>query len=194
MSFDCPIVSEDPVIKIKNKITVNLVVAGIASGLSGSSSLRYDGIHRNIYMVLAKGADLYSYTLKDLFRFECSIMPGHIFFYLGLSFLIMHEMDAMRCREWRIFPGLSLLSGKLGLRIFVFAQIPIFYYIFWRLTADQDTEAFIKGLDIFMIVHLGLHVLFLKHRNNEFVDWISWVIIIGAGVCGLLDLISTFYI
>jgi hypothetical protein len=40
-----------------------------------------------------------------------------------------------------------------------------------------------------MIVHLGLHILFLKHKNNEFKDCISWTIIIGAGLCGLLDLI-----
>lgn len=53
-------------------------------------------------------------------------MTENIFFYLGLSLLTMHEMDAIRCKEWRIFPGL---------------------------------------------------------------DWISWTIIIGAGFCGLLDLL-----
>jgi len=31
-------------------------------------------------------------------------------FYLALSFMIIHEMDAVRCREWRIFPGLSRLN------------------------------------------------------------------------------------
>jgi hypothetical protein len=39
-----------------------------------------------------------------------------------------------------------------------------------------------------MIIHVGLHILFLKHRNNAFKDWISWTIIIAAGVRGLLDL------
>ncbi|MBK7304424.1 MAG: hypothetical protein IPN15_00685 [Saprospiraceae bacterium] len=116
-------------------------------------------------------------------------MTGHILFYLGLSLLTMHEMDAIRCREWRIFPGLSMLSDKLGHIIFVFAHIPLFFFIFWQLTHSQDIEAFIKGFNIFMIVHLGLHILFLKHKNNEFKDWISWTIIIGAGLCGLLDLI-----
>ena len=118
-----------------------------------------------------------------------NIMTGHIFFYLGLSLLTMHEMDAIRCREWRIFPGLSLLSDKLGHIIFVFAHIPLFFFIFWRLTHSQDIDAFLKGFNVFMIVHLGLHILFLKHKNNEFKDWISWTIIIGAGLCGLIDLI-----
>jgi len=120
-------------------------------------------------------------------------MTGHIFFYLGLSLLTIHEMDAIRCREWRIFPGLSLLSDKLGHIIFVFAHIPLFYFIFWQLTHSQDIEAFMKGFSIFMIVHLGLHILFLKHKNNEFKDWMSWTIIIGAGLCGLIDLIIKVY-
>jgi len=128
-------------------------------------------------------------TRKDIKSIRQNIMTAHIFFYLGLSLLTMHEMDAIRCREWRIFPGLSLLSDKLGHIIFVFAHIPLFFFIFWQLTHSQDIEAFIKGFNIFMIVHLGLHILFLKHKNNEFKDWISWTIIIGAGLCGLLDLI-----
>jgi L-cystine uptake protein TcyP (sodium:dicarboxylate symporter family) len=101
----------------------------------------------------------------------------------------MHEMDAIRCREWRIFPGLSLLTDKLGHIIFVFAHIPLFFFIFWQLPHNQDNQTFKKGFDIFMIIHLGIHILFLKHKDNEFKDWISWTIIIGAGLCGLLDLI-----
>ncbi len=116
-------------------------------------------------------------------------MNEHLFFYLGLSLLTMHEMDAIRCREWRIFPGLSLLSDQLGQIIFLFAHIPIFFLMFWHMTHSKNIEAFMDGFSIFMMVHLGLHILFLKHKNNEFKDWISWTIIIGAGLCGLLDLI-----
>ena len=49
---------------------------------------------------------------------------------------------------------------------------------------------FRKGFDIFMMVHLFLHLLFLQHKKNEFKDWISWSIIVGEGVCGLIDLID----
>lgn len=117
-------------------------------------------------------------------------MTEHVFFYLGLSLLIMHEMDAIRCKEWRIFPGLSMLSDKVGHIIFIFAHVPLFYFVFWKLTHCQNIEAFIYGFNIFMIVHLGLHILFLKHKNNEFKDWISWSIIMGAGLCGMIDLLT----
>ena len=117
-------------------------------------------------------------------------MTGHIFFYLGLSLLTMHEMDAIRCKEWSIFPGLSLLSDKLGYVVFIFVHIPLFFFTYWQLTHSQNIESFINGFSIFMVIHLGLHILLLKHKNNEFKDWISWTIIIGAGLCGLIDLIT----
>jgi len=50
-------------------------------------------------------------------------MTEHLFFYLGLSLLLMHEMDAIRCKEWRIFPGLSMLSDKVGHIVFLFLHI-----------------------------------------------------------------------
>ena len=115
-------------------------------------------------------------------------MTDHIFFHLGLSLLTIHEMDAIRCKEWRIFPGLSMLSDKVGHIVFVFAHIPLFIFINWQLAHSQDINSFIQIFNIFTIVHLGLHVIGLKHKNNEFKDWISWTLIIGAGLCGLIDL------
>lgn len=119
-------------------------------------------------------------------------MNSNVFFYSGLSLLTLHEMDAIRCREWRIFPGLSLLSDKLGLMVFVFAHVPIFFITYWQLTHCRDLQSFITNFDVFMVVHVGLHILFIQHkklRNNEFKDWISWIIIAGAGGCGVPDLV-----
>lgn len=111
-----------------------------------------------------------------------------IYFYLGISFILMHEMDAIRCKEWRIFPGLSLLDDKMGQTIFIFAHVPLFFIIFYFL----ENMAFQKGLDIFLIIHCFLHILFLKHQKNEFKDWISWSIIILASIFGGLDLFFRF--
>ncbi len=116
-------------------------------------------------------------------------MTDSIIFLTGLSLIVMHEMDAIRCKEWRIFPGLSSLKDETGYIIFMFAHIPIFYWMFWQLTNSSDIEAFRKGFDIFLILHFGLHLIFLKHKNNEFKDWISWILILGAGICGFLDLV-----
>jgi L-cystine uptake protein TcyP (sodium:dicarboxylate symporter family) len=101
----------------------------------------------------------------------------------------MHEMDAIRCKEWRIFPVLSMIKDdKLGFNIFILAHIPLFYFLFKYLSVNNNA-AFRLGLDYFLIIHLGLHLFFLLHKKNEFKDWVSWSIIGGAAFCGLLDMV-----
>jgi hypothetical protein len=118
----------------------------------------------------------------------------HLFFYLAISLIVMHEMDAIRCKEWRIFPLLSMLNDDVGFKVFMVAHIPLFTFIFIGLN-QTNNEQFIQGLDVFFIVHLGLHLLFLFHKENEFKDWMSWSIIVGAALFGLLDLIGIrFYL
>lgn len=116
-------------------------------------------------------------------------MTDHIYFYLGLSFILIHEMDAIRCKEWRIFPGLSLLNDKLGYKVFMISHIPLYFFLFRGLIGQQNNEGLIRGLDIFFIIHFELHLLFLMHKKNEFKDWISWAIISGAGLFGLIDML-----
>ena len=116
-------------------------------------------------------------------------MANDIFFNLGLSLILMHEMDAIRCKEWRIFPGLSLIKDdKLGFILFTFLHIPLFYFVFHYLFMEVNMK-FRFGLDYFFIIHLGLHILFLIHPKNEFKDWVSWIIIGGAAAFGLLDIL-----
>ena len=105
---------------------------------------------------------------------------------VGIALILMHEMDAIRCKEWRIIPGLSYLNEKLGFKIFILVHLPIFY---WALSKFlKGSESFIIGFDIFLIIHLMLHIIFIFHKKNEFKDLISWSIIIGAGPCGAIDL------
>ena len=98
-------------------------------------------------------------------------------------------MDAIRCKEWRIFPGLSLLDKLTGQWVFILAHIPLLFLVFFQLTHNSDPEGFIIGFEIFLIAHVALHLLFLKHKNNEFNGWFSWVLILGAGLFGLADLL-----
>ena len=109
------------------------------------------------------------------------------FFALGFSFILMHEMDAMRCHEWRILPLTSFMKERTGMRVFIFMHIPLFYIPL--LPQVFGNESFRFGASIFFIIHFVLHLLFLMHQKNEFKDWISWSIISGVGICGLLYLL-----
>ena len=114
----------------------------------------------------------------------------NILFLLGVVFIIIHEMDAIRCHEWRIFPGLSILSDRIGMIVFILLHIPLFYWFFSAFESMIQNQGNLRiGFDVFLIFHMMLHILYLKHKKNEFKDWISWTFIIGAGLCGVVDLL-----
>jgi hypothetical protein len=110
------------------------------------------------------------------------------FFMLGLALLLVHELDAVRCHEWRMFPGLSALSDRWALRLFMLLHIPLLYVLLGAVAAGPD-PAWAVGLDYFFVVHLGLHLLFLRHPRNEFRDALSWTLIMGAAMSGGIDLL-----
>ena len=116
-------------------------------------------------------------------------MIAHLFFYVGLAFFMVHKLDAVRCKEWRILPLLAMLEDDLGYIVFLMLHISAFFIIFSQLTPGHDVETFIKGFDIFMIVHVGFHLVFVQHQNNRFNNWISWIIILSAAILGLTDLL-----
>ena len=118
-------------------------------------------------------------------------MGDRLFFFLALSFMLAHEMDAIRCREWRIIPGLSYLPDAKGFRLFILAHVPLYYVMLWAVIAGPDRAEVMVGLDIFFIVHLALHLLYTRSSANKFRGWISWSLIVGAALFGAVDLLLT---
>lgn len=112
---------------------------------------------------------------------------------MGLAFILVHEMDAVRCREWAIFPLLARLEDKIGYYVFVAAHILLYLLMFVGLYRGNELNLnVVKGLDTFFIVHVFLHILFLKHPKNQFTGLFSWVIIVGSGIVGVLDLVFVY--
>ena len=119
-------------------------------------------------------------------------MADHLFFYIGLSIMLTHEMDAIRQQEHRFFPGTSLLSERRGYYVFTALHIPLYIMLFWGLTNKDPlfVTRFIIYFDVFMLVHIGLHALALRHKMNRFTSFFSWSLIVGAGLFGLFDLLA----
>ncbi len=107
--------------------------------------------------------------------------------------MLVHETDAITCSEWRIFPGLSLLPEKTAYLVFMVLHIPLYFLLVSNLYGTNHLDTgFIRGLDIFFVVHVLAHVLFLRHPKNQFKSILSWTIIAGCGIAGILDLITGF--
>ncbi|CAA9569324.1 MAG: hypothetical protein AVDCRST_MAG19-2609, partial [uncultured Thermomicrobiales bacterium] len=84
-------------------------------------------------------------------------MPDHPFFLLGLAFLLAHEMDAIKCKEWRLFPVTSGMGDEAGYRVFTGVHVPLYALLFWGLTGGGEDPGLIVALDLFFVIHLGLH-------------------------------------
>lgn len=110
-----------------------------------------------------------------------------LMFFMTIAMLVTHELDAIYRHEWRIFFGRFYLSDENAYRLFTALHIPLFAWIVWQ--AGQDNLPFQIGLDLFAIIHVGLHYIFRNHPAYEFNNWFSNAIIWGAGLCGLLHLI-----
>ncbi len=88
-----------------------------------------------------------------------------------------------------MFPGLSTLSDRRGLQLFIFLHVPLLYALLGAVTSGPDA-ALVIALDAFSVLHLGLHLLFLRHPRNEFRDALSWTLIVGAALVGGIDLLQ----
>jgi hypothetical protein len=118
-------------------------------------------------------------------------MAQHLFFSIAFSCLLTHEMDAIRLREWKIFPILTTLPDAQGYSAFTALHVPLYALLLWGLLSPGASASIINGLDIFCMVHVGLHVVFHNHRHNHFRSWFSWALILGAGLAGAIDLLAS---
>lgn len=118
-------------------------------------------------------------------------MSQHVFFFVGLSLILTHEMDAIRLKEWKMFVFLSAMTEARAYLIFTAIHIPLYILLFWGLfmTSASIKSNLVVGLDTFFAIHTLLHLLFLKHPDNQFTSMFSWIVIAGAGIAGILDLL-----
>ena len=116
---------------------------------------------------------------------------SNILIFFGLILLFSHEMDAIRRKEWKMFIFLKDLNEETGYRVFTFLHLPLYILLFWGLFIANETTAyyFALGLNIFYIIHLGLHLSFINNKNNEFKGLFSWVLLIGLAITGLVYII-----
>ena len=109
-------------------------------------------------------------------------------FYLGLAFLLTHELDAMPNHEWRVLPVTSFLSDAVGMNAFVIAHVPIFAVLVGciaslNLKIRSVAQNTASG---FLIVHAALHFAFSGHPDYEFDSLLSSALIYGAAFLGIV--------
>lgn len=109
-----------------------------------------------------------------------------ILFALELALLLTHEMDAIRHKEWRMFVFLKDLPEQTAYWVFTLPHILFYALILFFLLLNKTFILYI--VDIFLIFHLVLHIVFKNHPNNQLSGfWSKWIIYM-AGIIGALHL------
>ncbi len=111
-------------------------------------------------------------------------MWTNLLFILNITFLTIHELDAIHQHEWRVFFAFTGLSDEAAYRLFTALHVPLLMFIFWNL----QIRPFQIGLDIFLIIHAGLHWILRNHPLVTFNNWFSRIWIFGGALFGAIHL------
>ena len=112
-------------------------------------------------------------------------------FYLAFSGLVAHELDAVHKHEWRLLFVLRTMPDRSARRAFVLIHVPLFAVLLW-LAAHSDVGIrywTLLGLDVFMIVHAGLHWRLSGHPKYEFETPSSRLLIYGTAALAAAHLL-----
>lgn len=119
-------------------------------------------------------------------------MTGELLVIVNLSLFFVHELDAVRCCEWRMLFGFNRLNDDHAHQLFVALHLPLLVVMLWLFVQpDVVLRFWFEAIfDAFLIAHLGLHLAFAKHPENRFTSWFSKTVLVlmalGGGLHGLL--------
>jgi hypothetical protein len=112
-----------------------------------------------------------------------------LLFFLNIALIFAHELDAIQQKEWRFFQNLFGLAERVSdetfYRWFTGLHVPLLVVILWA----APSRGFQIGFDLFLIVHLGLHIGLRRHPLILFDNGFSWALIVGAAIGGTLHLV-----
>lgn len=117
-------------------------------------------------------------------------MNSDILFYIALSLFFTHQVDAIRCKEWRILPGLSSLKENFAEKLFIAIHIPVFILIFILISIPSpDVKYYFQiTIDVMISGHIGKHIILSKNKENLFNDNLSKMIILFSSVFAFIHL------
>lgn len=88
-----------------------------------------------------------------------------ILIWINLSLLYIHEMDAVHKREWKMMIFFNRINDETAHRLFTAAHFFLFLGIFWLI--EYRFEFIFWFINIFLVMHLFLHIVFRKHAENR---------------------------
>lgn len=118
----------------------------------------------------------------------------NIYFSIAVSFLFIHELDAIKAKEWKLFIVLKDLKEESAYSLWLALHFPLFLFpllIVSNIFQPENEKLMKIGIDLFLIVHLLLHIRFRNYKEYQFSAIQSNIYIILTSIFALLDLVIT---
>ena len=112
-------------------------------------------------------------------------MENYVFILIIVLFTI-HEMDAIKTKEWKMFIFLKDIAEHKAYNIFLLAHIPIYLFLYYVILNNWIMTYLV--IDVLFIIHTIIHFFFKKHKNNNFNTLLSKIIIYSLGTLSLIHL------
>ncbi len=119
-------------------------------------------------------------------------MLKNYLFILNVSLLILHEMDAIRRKEWKLFIILKNMDEERGYLVFSLLHFPLCFIILYFIMNNSSSyyNIFTTAVNIFLIFHGGIHLVFRNNSGNDFRGLYSYIIIFLMSIIAALQLIA----
>ena len=113
-----------------------------------------------------------------------------IMFALNFSLLLLHEMDAVRAKEWNMLAILKNMKDSIAFIVFSLIHLPLYAWVIYTVSQTWSIGyAFVWLLvDVFLIVHAAIHFFFRKHTANGFKSAYSNILIYAMCALSALHL------
>ena len=114
-----------------------------------------------------------------------------VLFALNFSLLLLHEMDAIRAKEWKMFLILKDMSEQAGYVAFALIHLPLYFWVIFTISQVWSGGYALVYLltDLFLIFHTGIHFFFRKHAANGFSGAYSNILIYAMGAIAVVHLL-----
>jgi hypothetical protein len=117
-------------------------------------------------------------------------MLKNYLFIMNISLLILHEMDAIRRKEWKLFVVLKNMNEERGYLVFSLLHLPLCFLILYFIMNNSGPyyRTFTLVVNIFLVFHGGIHLLFRNKSGNEFSGVYSYMMILFMSLIAALQL------
>jgi len=98
-----------------------------------------------------------------------------VLLWANVSLFILHEMDAVKTREWKMMFGINRLNDNAGHIVFTALHFLLFMIIFYLM--DCYLYNMLIAVSILLIIHQFMHIIFRNHIQNRMNNLFSRIII-----------------